>query len=60
MILGFRDAYMSFNMAHNYKLISSSGAEPKTQGSASILEDKQVIGSAGMMKVRYVSLPKEF
>ena len=51
---------MSFNMAHNYKLISSSGAEPKTQGSASILEDKQVIGSAGMMKVRYVSLTKEF
>lgn len=55
MILVFKDAYMSFNMAHNHKLISSSGAEP---GSKICFNTRGQTDSAGMMKIGYVSLPK--
>ena len=55
MILVFKDAYMSFNMAHNHKLISSSGAEP---GSKIYFNTGGQRDSAGMMKIGYVSLPK--
>lgn len=55
MILVFKDAYMSFNMAHNHKLISSLGVEPDSKV---YFNTRGQTDPAGMMKIGYVSPPK--